>query len=1195
MEFIRAATQPLGYNRTGHANDVVSSRMARTACLLALALAIGVFGVLAAGHNAPLIRASQSHIQRKGLSALPPSAQGAVSATLGANNPAYRVRPVLGGFKAQNSAQRLQTRFENSVVQVRSGKTDVGLALSAVGYGTRLHTVGATRPTANANRVTYDHAGLREWYANGPLGVEQGFTIARPSSHVRGPLTLSMAVSGNSQALLADGGQSVTFRHSGSSTLRYSGLVATDAHGRLLHSWLALDAGRLLLRVDVHGAQFPLTIDPLVQQGKKLTGGEETAGEDFGFSIALSADGNTALVGGYGEQSNTGGAAWVFTRSGSTWTQQGKKLTGGEEVGLGMFGWSVALSADGNTALIGGPGDDGGGNFAQGRGAAWVFTRSGSTWTQQGTKIAPSEEAEMGFFGVSVALSGEGNTALVGCACSNLAGAAVAYTRSGSTWTQQGSPLTGGEETGAGYFGWSVALDENGNTALIGGIDDNNNDGATWAFTRSGSTWSQQGKKLTGGEETGAATFGSSVALSADGNTALIGGRGDNSALGAAWVFTRSGSMWSQQGKKLTGGEETGTAGFGERVALSADGNTALIGGGGDDNGAGAAWVFTRSGSMWSQQGKKLTAGEETGSSSGFGTSVALSAEGSTALFGGPYDNSFNGAAWVFTGATTDLTWTGAAAPGEANWSDATNWEGVAPSGTIGTLTFPVLTSGECATSPPTWTCYDSNNDVNSLEVGALSIGGGYSITGNPIKLGSGGITANSGASAPFLGVLYTPITLTAPQTWTINSGEYAGLNVGSEVTGPSNALALALSHGSLELTDNVEAGTVSVTGAYRLTLWGPGSETAKLNATDDNPVNFSAGTELVADNGATGPLTLTGAGLDLSNLGIVNTAGGLSVVGGVALGDTFTTEIVKSGTVAGTDYAQLAATGPVNLDSAQLTLITSTYTGTSFECLAPTPGAVYILATTTGALSGTFAGVPNGATVSGNCGLGTGTPPTFKVNYTAHAVTATVLTGASGESEEESATKKKLEEEAATNKHVEEEATATKKHGEEEAAAAKKKSEEEAATKRATEEAATKKKVEEVTAASKHEEEAQTAALISCLVPSGKTAKIAALLKTGAFTVELKAVEAGKAVIDWYEVPPGAKLAKSKARPVLVASGQLTFTAPGSAKLKVKLTPGGKALLKHAKQVKLTAMGVFTPIGKTPITATKMFALKRG
>ena len=143
--------------------------------------------------------------------------------------------------------------------------------------------------------------------------------------------------------------------------------------------------------------------------------------------------------------------------------------------------------------------------------------------------------------------------------------------------------------------------------------------------------WSQQGSKLTGGEE-GNSEFGVLVSLSADGNTALVGGWKDDGTKGAAWVFTRTGGVWSQQGPKLTPTGEVGEGGFGTSVALSADGNTALIGAPGDNNTKGAAWVFTRSGATWTQQGGKLTGGAEQVGAAWFGYTVAISADGKTAL-----------------------------------------------------------------------------------------------------------------------------------------------------------------------------------------------------------------------------------------------------------------------------------------------------------------------------------------------------------------------------------------------------------------------------------------------------------------------------------------------------------------------------------------------------------------------------------
>ena len=125
----------------------------------------------------------------------------------------------------------------------------------------------------------------------------------------------------------------------------------------------------------------------LVQQGVRLTPNDASgANIGFGGSVTLSADGNTALVGG-AANNNSDGAAWIFTRSGSTWTQQGGKLPAIGATGTAQIGISVALSADGNTALVGGVTDSGG------RGAVWVFTRSGGVWTQQGSKLIASDES----------------------------------------------------------------------------------------------------------------------------------------------------------------------------------------------------------------------------------------------------------------------------------------------------------------------------------------------------------------------------------------------------------------------------------------------------------------------------------------------------------------------------------------------------------------------------------------------------------------------------------------------------------------------------------------------------------------------------------------------------------------------------------------------------------------------------------
>jgi hypothetical protein len=392
--------------------------------------------------------------------------------------------------------------------------------------------------------------------------------------------------------------------------------------------------------------QASLLASPFFQQGEKLTSTELTEHAEQGFSVAISADGSTALVGGRA-YNNFAGASWIYTRSGATWTQQAKLIGKGASA-LAEQGFSVALSADGDTALIGAPEDEEKGVFP---GAAWVFTRSGTSWSEQQKLVGAGGSTPAGQ-GRGVALSADGNTALIGGDEDNGGvGATWVFTRSGTTWAEQ-QKLVGTHKGSLVQEGSSVALSGDGNTALIGGpraegAKGEKEVGAAWVFTRSGSIWQEQEqlpvvKGVT--EETG---LGQSVALSANGNTALVGGPGYDKALGAAWVFTLEGGKWTQQGEKLLGEDASTEPQQGHSVSLSEDGSTALVGAYHDDTSVGAAWAFVRSGSTWSEQEKLVG----TGSVGGFptqGTGVALSGSGDTALVGGAGDNGEVGATWVF-------------------------------------------------------------------------------------------------------------------------------------------------------------------------------------------------------------------------------------------------------------------------------------------------------------------------------------------------------------------------------------------------------------------------------------------------------------------------------------------------------------------------------------------------------------------
>ena len=368
-----------------------------------------------------------------------------------------------------------------------------------------------------------------------------------------------------------------------------------------------------------------------------------------GASVAISADGSTAIIGGQVDSGGVG-AAWVFTRKNGSWVQQGSKLVGTGYIGQPQQGQSVAISADGNTAIVGGPNDN---NYV---GAAWVFIRSNGSWAQQGSKLVGTGYISSGYINViphinSVAISADGNTAIIGGPYDNsLVGAAWVFTRINGSWAQQGSKLVG-----TGYVtssisgsaqGGSVAISADGNTVIIGGFEDNNYVGAGWVFTRSSGSWAQQGSKLVGIGYGSNAWQGGSVAISADGSTAIIGGGYDSA--GAAWVFTRNSGSWAQEGSKLVGLGYIGNPLLqGESVAISSDGNTAIVGGPGDNNTIGATWLFTRNNGSWAQLGSKLVGLGYVGDPEQ-GGAVAISADGSTVIIGGSGDNNGLGAAWIF-------------------------------------------------------------------------------------------------------------------------------------------------------------------------------------------------------------------------------------------------------------------------------------------------------------------------------------------------------------------------------------------------------------------------------------------------------------------------------------------------------------------------------------------------------------------
>ena len=469
---------------------------------------------------------------------------------------------------------------------------------------------------------------------------------------------------------------------------------------------LAAGCGRLRFEAVDGDALGDVAPDPFAQRAYLKASNPRALGF-FGLGMAMSADGSTIAVGSAGDASAaTGingdqtdasainaGAAYVFTRSGGAWVQQAYIKASNTDAD-DLFGINVALSADGSTLAVGayledsiatGVGGNEGDNSAMDAGAVYVFTRVGTTWSQQAYIKASNTDAN-DRFGDRVALSADGSTLVVGAYLEDSAatgiggneadnsaleaGAAYVFTRTGTTWSQQ-AYLKASNTDAQDLFSYSLALSGDGSTLAVGALQESSgstgiggnqtddgamNAGAVYVFTRAGATWSQDAYVKASNTDQ-ADQFGIYVALSADTSTLAVGAysedsnaRGiggdeaNNAALsaGAVYVFTRGAGPWQQQAYiKASNTDPTDL--FGTSVALSGDGSTLAVGaifeasaavgidGNQDDNSApqsGAVYMFTRSGTSWRQDAYVKASNPDADDE--LGLRVALSQSGST-------------------------------------------------------------------------------------------------------------------------------------------------------------------------------------------------------------------------------------------------------------------------------------------------------------------------------------------------------------------------------------------------------------------------------------------------------------------------------------------------------------------------------------------------------------------------------------
>lgn len=481
------------------------------------------------------------------LQQLPILLQSAISSALGKEKSGYHFSSKAEGYDNQHPTQHYRIHLNQEEVKISRDRNEWGLKLTRFGAEQKLQELSRSDLRILSNRAEYRYSNSPEivaWYENGPLGLQQGFTIQSPPSKLKpdSKVVLSLSQTGNLKSELKNNEISLK-NEKGEKLFRYAGLIAYDSRGKNLPTQMRLDASRLLIEVDDKGANYPIVVDPFIQT-QKLTASDGAANDSFGVAVAI--NGSTIVVGASGEE-----AAYIFTSSNNLWSQS-QKLTATDTVSGDGFGSSVAITN--STIVIGAPTADIAANTDQG--AAYIFSLSNGTWSQS-QKLTANDGAALDHFGGSASINDA--TISIGAAEANVGlnadqGAVYIFTSSNGTWSQS-QKLTASDGASGDLFGSSVSL--SGPTIAIGSrgaeISGNTDQGAAYVFSLSNGIWSQS-QKLTANDGATLDSFGDSIAI--DEATLAVGARladvGGNTNQGAVYLFYDPSLVSALQG--LSGG-----------------------------------------------------------------------------------------------------------------------------------------------------------------------------------------------------------------------------------------------------------------------------------------------------------------------------------------------------------------------------------------------------------------------------------------------------------------------------------------------------------------------------------------------------------------------------------------------------------------------------------------------------------------
>jgi hypothetical protein len=386
---------------------------------------------------------------------------------------------------------------------------------------------------------------------------------------------------------------------------------------------------------------FKTTSIPIWLERAMLSASDKAANNLFGTSVSVSRDG-TRCISGAMFANGQAGKAYIFVRSGTTWTQEAILTASDRISGEYQFGCSVSISGDGTRCIVGADRYNPSGRAMGGK--AYIYLRSGTTWVEEAILVGELQSYRL--FGCSVSIDSTGTRCIVGAnggygtIYSNIAKVFV-YIRSGSTWTQEAILIPSDRVTND-FFGFSASISGDG-TMLVAGAIDAKPSGLTYAgkayiFSRSGTTWTQEAI-LTASDKAVSDEFGWSVSMDLTGTRCVIGTNGANvsglTSAGKAYIFLRSGTSWTQEAI-LTASDKVAYDYFGQSVAISGDGTRCVIGADAVDytplSEVGAVYIYIRSGSTWTQE-VILTASDK-GDSDQFGHSVSMSNDGTRCIIG---------------------------------------------------------------------------------------------------------------------------------------------------------------------------------------------------------------------------------------------------------------------------------------------------------------------------------------------------------------------------------------------------------------------------------------------------------------------------------------------------------------------------------------------------------------------------------